>query len=367
MAQESLFVAICSEPSVCAVRSQDGSLLWQHPITHPIAAQVFPGTSLAWAGDLVFTEAADDYLVALHRARGSVVWENDHFFQRQQGHSEFRGAQQVLANESSVVARNAGGEIAAFDAADGMLRWTSSWKGALVTLGAGRVYVLTHRDAQSASSQSDVLRVLSTQTGQELWGSNLALTGISDGDKIGVGLERDGVAYLWGNQLHALNAQTGMSLWHQKVPVRSRRPMFGVGREYVYLIERLAGGPSSLFAYREDTGELARRVTTDDHEVFNSLLVTDDIVVIARSVASGMQVEALDSVWGTVRWVWPNDPGLLQADFSWRFVSADDILFVPIPRKTGEGIVAVRMSDGQQLWRAYIPIGLGDMLAIPTF
>ena len=143
--------------------------------------------------------------------------------------------------------------------------------------------------------------------------------------------------------------------------------MFGVGEDCIYLIERQAGGPSTVFAYRRDTGEQAWRVTSDNYEVFNWLHVMDDMVIVARSVATGMQVEAWDSLQGAVRWVWPSDPSLLQADFSWRLVGAHGILYVPIPRKSGEGIAAVRASDGQQLWRIALPIEIGDLLAIPAF
>lgn len=275
-----------------------------------------------------------------------------------------RGGQRVLVEGHSLIAHSVMGDIAAFAAGDGVHQWTSSWKGALAAVGEGRVYILTGSESRSDWTQLDTLHVLSAERGQLVWSVGPVFpSGIRD-DNIRAVQERDGVTYVWGNQLHALDAQTGASRWHQNVPSQSR-PMFAIGADHIYLIERVPGGPSSLFAHRKDTGELAWRVASDIREVFNWLLVVDDILIVARSVVSGMQVEAWDSAEGTVKWVWPSDPSLLQADFSWRFVGTSGTIYVPIPRKSGDGIAAVQTSNGEQLWRVALPIGLGDLLAIP--
>ncbi len=262
-----------------------------------------------------------------------------------------------------MIAEAGGGKIAAFAAHNGQLLWQYPDRATLLTLGEQHIYLRTEGNQAQSSHLHPTIHTLDLSTGQQQWATNFV------DSSLGLALERDHVAYIWGSQLHALDASTGKARWLHKVPVCGPRPIFAVEAEHVYLVDHESSRPGAILAYHKDTGDVAWRIDPGTSgEPFSWLQAANNVLVVAHAVRKGLQIEGRSQVDGAILWVWPDDPSLLRADLSWRFVVGDGIIFVPVLQRSqsGEGIAAIGVDNGKELWRVSLHIGaMTEMSIVP--
>ncbi len=361
--------------SLCALDGRDGAPRWTRKCAHP-----FGGPALVCFADSVVAAALDGYMCALALDDGALRWETT-IPQVEQSADPMRGKRVVANGEVVVVER--GPTYTAHDPADGHIIWSSgasheARRGWLLGVGAAYAYILQMdypRTPPPATPGALGARVplhfvtsaLSTWDGTPQWflhDQESPRAPTWDGAPSLV--EADGVVYIYGRGLHAVEAAIHHPLrwtWEHlpEIPVGGGGGMLAVGRQSV-----VAANEGYLGAFRRDTGtplwaEHGARREDGYFEVFSGLLTLGESVYVGRGLSTpGFSLEARTEATGALQWTWPENPTRLRFDEAWRFRGAGDTLYIP----SADHMWVVRASDGAQLWDRELPTSFGAFLAI---
>jgi outer membrane protein assembly factor BamB len=170
----------------------------------------------------------------------------------------------------------------------------------------------------------------------------------------------NGTAYTLGEHVSAIAVHNGRLRWQHPSPSTRHRRVLVAGESVVCV----AGG-QVFVTYRARDGERLWQMQAQHRPIESMVLMEPTVYIGEGYTPSGFTITACDVLTGEVRWVWPHSdqaehPG--RSDISWRFVGADDILYVPGP----QAICAIRGSDGEQLWTWPTHDGIPAMVAVPA-
>ena len=254
--------------------------------------------------------------------------------------------------------RPTGSYIEVFDARNGHHLW-SSQQPVVVLLGliGGVVYVTQGQQLNLMNLSTLALRA---QDGRQLWKAARvviapATAGASSLVVVG------NTVYGYGDKLYAFNARQGTLLWQQPKACDGVPGMLVVGSNLLYLATQ-----NRFCAYRQRDGAQIWCTNVKNRgnyfEDFEQVVYMNHKVYVGRggSNPSGFVIEAREAASGKLDWSWPASAGQLSPDISWPFAGGRGVLYVPSP--AGE-LIAVRASDGKELWRHKLDFGLGLLAA----
>lgn len=190
---------------VIALNAQDGQQRWSAAVSTEVLAPP------AAAEGVVVVQAGDGKLFGLAATDGSLIWS----VARGEPALTLRGTAAPLIVRDAVLAGFANGRVAAVALKDGQVRWETV---VAEPRGRNEIERLVDVDAAPAVRASSIYAAayqgraaaLNMESGRLLWWREMsAYAGLdSDSQQVYVGDERD--------QLFALDARTGASLWRQE-------------------------------------------------------------------------------------------------------------------------------------------------------
>lgn len=376
MSNELLAVA-SSDGSVRMHNAQDGSSRWIRSCGHH-----FEGPALVQVADSIIALALDGYLCALAVEDGAVRWEM--LLPDATPISTSLAGLRVAANGDNVVIQH-GSQFFGVDPSDGHILWKGAksplaqmlW---LLAVGKTHVYTLQREIAPAQQSPLDsgltepsddprragalrfVTTAFSAWDGTPQWWTRDQSAIEPPWDGAPPLVEADGVVYVYGQGLHALDAASGRLLWTQDAAPSHHVGALAIEHDHVVVA---AGG--HLGVYRRDTGvplwsETGKRRDDGYYETFDGLLTIGDVIYAGRGEFNprGYRMEARVGETGALRWSWPADSSILRPDVAWRFRGKGTTLYVP----SIDGLWSIRASDGMQLWRLAYTFGFDALLAV---
>ena len=209
---------------VYALDAATGRLIWEYrsPKPEPLAAGGFDinqNRGVAVAGDLVYFGTKDNYLVALDRKSGHVVWKVNVDDAKQCGCSI--SAAPLIAGDKVIVGGTGGdsahrGYLTAFNAKTGRFAWRwyvvpgpgepghETWKGDTWKVGGGAPWMTGSYDAE---------------LGLVYWGTGNAGGDFINADRVSAGADKSKDTNLYTASVVAIDGATGKLRWHrQEVP-----------------------------------------------------------------------------------------------------------------------------------------------------
>jgi outer membrane protein assembly factor BamB len=367
---------------LCGLDGLDGRERWHFVMARD---HVVPPNGLATDGDVVYAATTAGWVYALRTADGSLLWQHD---TAQQPLPPNYTLEVRLVASAGIVAvdylradlpASPGRCITALDGRDGSERWVvrdlpavfprmplpgrlrRPWQAGLNLLGADEtgVYVSasrSHRGPLHPDWQRTLL--LDRQTGRRRWSTRQAAAvnfAGHWGSRTTVAAA-GGSTFTLGKRLSAFDMTGGRVRWSLPVPS-------GEGIRLGPLVANeavLCAAYDDLFQVHNaaDGAVLWQLVPQRERGYFGGFLgmvLLDDGVYVGHHAdqPGGFVVEARDGRTGALRWEWPRREASGQqhpsarADISWRLVGAAGILYVPGPTT----LTAVRASDGEQLWQ----------------
>jgi outer membrane protein assembly factor BamB len=296
----------------------------------------------ALANGIIYTldRASSNTLYALNAADGAILWR-------------YTRAQDINSVHvvDSTIYLNTGNSaypvsIDALNASSGALLWQYKSNIPLdFDIRNNHIYLVPQQDGRDSSLTDQVVTVLDANSGRILWHLTIS---VQDGFTRGGILEDNGVTYIVTNQgsLYALSAATGQVRWHTSQPadengpgkeeLNASTPVFRNGVVY-------AGSVNNLFAYRASDGRQLWK--------YHSLVVSGPPLSMQPFVENGMvyfetrppagMLVALKASDGTVVWQRQQESG-----------APDGLAFVAglLIDQVGD-ITAWRASDGSKVWK----------------
>lgn len=368
---------------ICGLDGLDGRERWRFVMERD---HVIPPNGLATDGDVVYAATTAGWVYALRTEDGSLLWQHDTAHQPLSPHDTL---DMRLVAGGGIVAvdyirpdlpASTGRCITALDGQDGSERWVAHglqtviprmllpgrlsrpWQVGLYLLGADGtgVYVSASR-SDHGPHRPDWQRtiLLDRQTGRRRWSTRqaAALNFAGHWGSRTTVAAAGGSTFTLGKHLSALDTTGGRVRWSRPVPsgdgirlgpLVADETVLCAAYEALFQVHRAADGALlwQLVPHAGRTRYLGG---------FLGMVLLDDGVYVGHHAdhPGHFVVEARDARTGALRWEWPRLEASGQqqvparADISWRLVGAAGVLYVPGPTT----ITAVRASDGEQLWQ----------------
>lgn len=368
---------------ICGVDGRDGHERWRFVMERD---HVVPSNGLATDGNVVYAATTAGWVYALRTEDGSLLWQHDI---AQQSLPPRYMLELRLVVGGGIVAvdyirpdlpASIGRCITALDGQDGSEQWVTHgpqtvfpgmylpsrlrrpWQAGLNLLGADGTGAYASAMIDRGPHRPDWQRtlLLDRQTGRRRWSSRQAQAAAVNfaghwGCRTTVAAA-GGATFTLGERLSALDTASGRVRWSRPVPS-------GKGIRLGPLVANetvLCAAYDGLFqVHRTGDGallwQLVPEVECGYFGGFLGMVLLGDGVYIGHHADNQghFAVEARDARAGALRWEWPRvEPSGQQqvparADISWRLVGAAGMLYVPGPTT----LTAVRASDGEQLWQ----------------
>ncbi len=367
---------------ICGLDGLDGRERWRFVMERD---HVIPPNGLATDGDVVYAATTAGCVYALRTEDGSLLWQHDiaqqHLPPRYTLDLRLVAGGGIVAvdyNRPDLLS-SPGRCITALDGQDGSERWVvrdlqavfpgmllpgrlrRPWQAGLNLLGADRtgVYVSASR-IDRGPHRPDWQRTIlfDRQTGRRRWSTRQAATNNFAGhwgSRTTVAAA-GGSTFTLGKRLSALDTTGGRVRWSRPVPsgdgirlgpLVANETVLCAAYEALFQVHRASNG---VFLW-----QLVPQVERGYLGGFLGMVLLDDGVYVGHHAdhPGHFVVEARDARTGALHWEWPGLEASgqqhlpAQADISWRMVGAAGVLYVPGPTT----LTAVRASDGEQLWQ----------------
>jgi len=363
-----LLVVATYDGTIQALDAETGSLHWQRQTKHR-----YGGQALVHVGSTIIGVSLDGSLIALALADGAIQWEA-RLPDVPPGVAP-SGSLRALARGQTVVVQFDRSYFR-IDTADGHVRWISGGTKAvqgpwLLAVGQSHAYVLSMDSPLPGSlppqTPSAWTKPIFVMTKLSTWDASIEMGWREQSasrpgwDGASTLVEADGVFYVYGHTLSAIDADTNRLVWTSDSAPPDGSALILAHHLVIGIAEKRLG------AYHRDTGSMAWSVAVPPpkdgiFELFNGLVVLGDMVYVGRGSNGDrpFQIEGRTVERGELMWAWPPDNTPLRFDVSWRFCGAGDTLYVP----SGETIWALRASNGELRWSRDYPYMLDAYLAI---